>query len=73
MSATAFQRRRRAMAQPNKSPVEPKEPSIPSRDEIAEMRKPEVKEWLEAHGVDDPKGTVAELRDVLAKTIYAGL
>lgn len=69
MSATSFQRRRRELAKAQ----EAKAPSLPTREEIAEMRKPEVKEWLAAHGVDDPKGTVADLRDMLTKAIYAGL
>lgn len=69
MSATSFQRRRRELAKAQ----EAKAQSLPTREEIAEMRKPEVKEWLAAHGVDDPKGTVADLRDMLTKAIYAGL
>lgn len=62
MSATAFQRRRRGIVAPA--------PTLPSREDIAAMPKGEVKEWLAAHGVDDPKGPVADMRAALASMIH---
>lgn len=46
----------------------PAAPVLPSREIIATMGKAEVREWLEAHGAEVPKGrTVAEMRaDLLA-------
>jgi len=70
MSATGFQRRRRELAA---KAEQPKAPSVPSREEIADMKRAEVKEWLAAHGVDDAKGNLAELRATLTKTLYTDL
>lgn len=64
MSATAFQRRRRGIVAPEPAP------SLPTREDIAAMPKGEVKKWLAAHGVDDPKGPVADMRATLASMIY---
>ena len=43
---------------------------IPSKAEIAAMKKADVIEWLEAHGVEKPTGNLADLRDTLRATIY---
>jgi hypothetical protein len=43
---------------------------IPSKSDIAGMKKADVVEWLEAHGVVDPAGSVADLRATLRKMIY---
>ena len=47
-------------------------PALPTRDEIAKMKKPQVVEWLEAHGVESPKGAVADLREALAEIMFVG-
>lgn len=49
----------------------PEEPSIPTRESIAAMGKAEVREWLEAHGAEVPKGrSVAQMRDDLARVMF---
>ena len=58
----------RANPQPSQTPA----PSNPSKSDIAGMKKVECVEWLEAHGIDDPKGSVADLRKQLAAIIYVG-
>lgn len=44
--------------------------SLPTRDEIATMKKADVVEWLAAHGVDDATGTVVDLRKQLKQIMY---
>ena len=46
------------------------DPAIPSREEIGTMKEAEIVVWLEAHGVTDPKGSVADLRDALVSIMY---
>lgn len=47
------------------------EPSgIPKKSDIATMKKSDLLEWLEAHGVDNADGTVAELRDILRAVLF---
>lgn len=49
-------------------------PSVPqSPGEIDKMPKKEVKDYLEAHGDDNPTGTVAELRDRLKSVMFVGI
>lgn len=55
------------------APREAKVPVLPTRDDIAGMKRGEVVEWLKAHGVDDPKGPVADLRDDLSRVMFADL
>lgn len=46
---------------------------VPDRDAIATMPKGEVRDWLEAHGADVPKGaTVDEMRAALVETMFVG-
>lgn len=45
-------------------------PSLPTRDEIATMKKAQVVEWLAAHGVEDAKGSVADLREALTAIMF---
>lgn len=42
-----------------------------SPDEINEMRKGDVREWLEAHGADT-SGNVGEMRDRLKSVMFVG-
>ena len=44
---------------------------IPTKSDIATMKKGEVKEWLEAHGADT-SGSVADLRERLAAVMFMG-
>lgn len=44
--------------------------ALPTRDEIASMPKAEVVDWLQAHGVDEPKGKVSDLREELTRIMY---
>jgi hypothetical protein len=44
--------------------------SLPTRTDIARMGKAELTEWLEAHGVEQPEGTVAEMRTALASVMF---
>jgi len=46
------------------------ETGIPSKSDIATMKKGDVIEWLEAHGVTGASGTVSELRDRLRRTMF---
>ncbi|AZV00267.1 hypothetical protein GCM10017635_09520 [Paracoccus kondratievae] len=46
---------------------------LPTRTDIARMAKSEVVEWLEAHGVEAPEGTVADLRAQLAEIMFTDL
>lgn len=65
MSATAFQRlRREAKAAKPEAPAE-----TPDRDSIAKMKKPELREWLEAHGAE-ASGSVSDMRDVLTEIMF---
>lgn len=43
---------------------------VPTREEIADMPRSEVIEWLQAHGVDDPRGKLTDLRAALERVIY---
>lgn len=44
---------------------------VPTRESIAKMSKTEVREWLEAHGADVPKGvTVAQMRAALVNAMF---
>jgi hypothetical protein len=45
---------------------------LPTREEVLEMDKPEVLEWLEAHGVESPEGDVRKLRKTLNSVLYVG-
>lgn len=65
MSATAFQRQRRAMAQQTEA-----KSAVPDRDDIDRMPKAEVKEWLEAHGVEGAKGRIDEMREQLKAAMF---
>lgn len=77
MSITAFNRRRREIAAKEsaqaKEEEKPEAKGIPSKTDIARMPKAELAEWIEAHGVDSPDGTVAELREKLTRMIYTDL
>lgn len=44
--------------------------SIPTREDIAGMKRSEVVEWLQAHGVEAPKGRIEDLRAALERAIY---
>lgn len=44
--------------------------SLPTREEIATMKKADVVDWLKAHGVDDPTGSIAKLREKLTAIMY---
>ena len=46
------------------------EPSMPSKTDIATMKKADCLEWLERSGVADADGTVLELREMLRGTLY---
>lgn len=46
------------------------EAEAPTRESIAAMPKAELVEWLQAHGVDAPKGTVPELRAALTAIMF---
>jgi|AACY02.3.fsa_nt_gi hypothetical protein len=47
-------------------------PAVPqSPDEIDDMKKAEVKEWLDAHGADT-SGNVGEMRDRLKSVMFVG-
>lgn len=48
-------------------------PGIPSKSDIATMKKADVVEWLEAHGVDAPDGKVLDLRKQLTQIMWADL
>jgi len=48
----------------------PEPQGIPTRSEIATMKKADCIEWLDAHGVSEPQGTVADLRDMLRSVMY---
>lgn len=43
---------------------------IPTADEIATMKRAQVVEWLQAHGVDSPTGRLPDLRATLERVIY---
>lgn len=47
---------------------------VPDREAIAAMPKGEVREWLEAHGADVPKGaTVDEMRAALIAAVFVDI
>ena len=51
----------------------PKEaaPSVPqSLEDIEDLRKGEVREWLEAHGVSDIPPKVADMKDMLKRVMF---
>lgn len=52
---------------------QPEAKGIPSKTDIARMPKAELVEWIEAHGVENPEGTVADLREKLTRMIYTDL
>lgn len=52
---------------------EPEPEGIPTKTDIARMPKAELVEWLEAHGVEAPEGTAAELREKLTAIMFADL
>ena len=41
-----------------------------SPDDIDDMRKGEVREWLEAHGVEDIPAKVADMKDLLKSIMF---
>ena len=50
------------------------ETAVPaSADDIDQMSKGDVREYLEAHGVDDIPGKVGEMRDMLKQVMFAGI
>lgn len=53
--------------------AEKAKPKLPTREDIATMKRADVIEWLQAHGVDHPKGAIADLRDALTRIMYADL
>ncbi|MEP1330563.1 hypothetical protein [Pseudophaeobacter sp.] len=57
---------------PNRSDEEAVKP-LPTREEIAKMPKPELLEWLRAHGVEEPKGQIKDLRKRLTSIMFADL
>lgn len=47
---------------------------VPDRDAIATMPKGEVREWIEAHGANVPKGaTVEEMRAALTTMMFVDI
>jgi hypothetical protein len=44
--------------------------NVPTKTQIAGMKKADAIEWLEAHGVDSPQGGIAELRAHLRSVMY---
>lgn len=50
-------------------PIEAVATDIPSKSDIATMKKADCVEWLEAHGADTD-GTIAELRSRLRAVMY---
>lgn len=44
-----------------------------TRDDIAKMKKGDVVELLEAHGIESPEGSVAELRASLIATMFTDI
>ncbi len=57
---------------PNRSDEEAPKP-LPTREEIAKMPKPDLLEWLKAHGVEEPKGQVKDLRKRLTSIMFVDL
>lgn len=43
---------------------------LPTREEIASMKRADVIEWLEAHGIEGPVGKLADLRAMLERAFY---
>tara|TARA_R110002049_G_scaffold116516_1_gene269158 strand:- start:83 stop:304 length:222 start_codon:yes stop_codon:yes gene_type:complete len=73
MSATAFQRMRREAAA---KPAQIEAPEELTRESIAKMKRADVVEHLEAHGLteDDCEGIkVGELRDMLTNAVFTGI
>lgn len=44
--------------------------ALPSREDIASMKKADLVDWLEAHGVEKPVGTNDELRAALISIMF---
>lgn len=59
-----------ARFKPEGAKEEPKA-DVPTRDDIATMKKGEVREWLEAHGADT-SGAVGEMRERLVAVMFVG-
>lgn len=70
MGLAGFNNRRRADAAKAAVPQGAETGDIPGKSDIAGMKRAELIEWLEAHGVDDPQGPVAELRDQLRAIMF---
>ena len=52
--------------------AEPAKP--PAREDIASMSKKDVREWLEAHGAEIPKGaTVDDMREKLTAVMFSDI
>lgn len=49
---------------------EPTASDVPSKSDIAVMKRADLIEWLEAHGVDAPDGSVAEMREQLRAIMF---
>lgn len=41
-----------------------------SPDDIDDLRKGEVREWLEVHGVENPPAKVADMKDMLKRVMF---
>lgn len=52
------------------APEIPSKSETPSKSDIAVMKKADIVEWLEAHGVDDPQGSVSDMRDQLRSIMF---
>jgi hypothetical protein len=52
--------------------IKPATSDTPSKSDIATMKKADVKGWLEARGVSNPKGSVADLRGQLRAVMFSG-
>lgn len=47
---------------------------LPAREDIASMSKKDVREWLEAHGAEIPKGaTVDDMREKLTAVMFSDI
>lgn len=44
-----------------------------SRDDISDLSKKQVSELLVLHGIDEPKGKVADMRDQLEQIMFVSL
>lgn len=57
-------------AQGWEAPGEPQATTAPDREAIAKMPKDEVIDWLKAHGIEAPQGSVADLRNALIAVMF---